>query len=378
MMRKTLFALVALLLLSAMAFAQTFEDFRLKWGGYFENRMNGWYGLAGLAIAICLLFNALAYMAGFALQSEELKRYAKSEFLQVSASSLLIFFAVSLLYMVSVDGGSPGASSAFGLMGYIVGGEGSSISCAAVPTGRFPIWSGPEPFGSGPLGAFKCKTQEKITALDRAYNNVVATNMPLERATSLCINLFGVPIYCGDWDIDLHKEVETSHLVATKIVSLLVPLHAQYSLAEYVQKNMLTVFLPFGLVLRIFPFTRGVGGLFIAIAIGFFFVFPTFFLLTDPTFVRVDEAAKNTIAGACFTGFRGATVLLAGVLSSTDTASISALANSQGAELVYQITIAAVFYPFIALAITLIFIRAMTPILGGDMGELMRMVARLG
>ena len=36
------------------------------------------------------------------------------------------------------------------------------------------------------------------------------------------------------------------------------------------------------------------------------------------------------------------------------------------------------FYPFVALVITLIFIRAMTPLLGGDTGELMKMVARLG
>ena len=27
-------------------------------------------------------------------------------------------------------------------------------------------------FGAGPMGAFKCKIQEKITALDNAYNNV--------------------------------------------------------------------------------------------------------------------------------------------------------------------------------------------------------------
>ena len=372
-MRKAPVALALLLLFSSLAFA-AFGDFKNKYGEYFSNRMDSWWGLAISAIMLCLFFNVLVHMAGMALQSEHLKRYARSEFLQVTASSLMIFFAVSFLYIVSSGGAGV---SAFDLMNYVLG-EGSAVSCAAAPEGVFRIWEDNGDFGPGPMEAFKCKVQEKISALDRAYNNVVQSNMPVERATSICINLFGVPVYCGDWDLALHNEMEQAHLVATKIVSLLMPLHAQFVLAEYIERNMLTVFLPAGLVMRILPLTRGVGGLFIAIAIGFFFVFPTFFLLTDPTFVKQDAPVRDTLQGVCFTGFRGSAVVLNGILSSNALSSQSALATASGAVLVFQITIATLFYPFVAFAVTLIFIRAMTPLLGGDLGELMKMVARLG
>ncbi len=367
-MKKIAIALFVLLVLCQLGFSD-FAGFEQEYGGMFESQFEGnWMELAVLAILVCLFFNTLTYMAGELMQSQGLKRYAKAEFLQVSASSLMIFFAVALLYGIT--------NSGFGFMGDILG-TGSTISCSAAEQGRMMIWDENEPFGSGPIGAFKCKVQAKINALDRAYNNVVAANMGMERLTSMCIYLFGAPVYCFDWDQDLHNRVEEAHLIATKIVSLLMPLHAQYVLAEYVQKNMLAIFLPVGLVLRIFPFTRGIGGLFIAIAIGLFFVWPTFFLLTDPTFVKQDERLDTQQQGMCYTGFRGASVVLAGVLSYGPN-SPEALATASGAELVFQITIATLFYPFVALVIALIFIRAMTPLLGGDLGELMKMVARLG
>jgi len=304
------------------------------------------------------------------------KNYAKAEFLQVSASSLMIFFAVALIFEVT-SGGSP--VSGFDFMGDIIGNGASSISCAAAQSGRFFIWKGENPFGQGPIGAFKCKLQEKINALDNAYEQVERANRPIEQLTSIVYYVLGVPVYSGDWDLGMHKRVEEAHLLSSKIVDLQVSLHAQFVLAEYIQKNMLSIFLPFGLVLRIFPITRGVGGLFIAIGVGFFFVWPTFFLLSDPSFVSVNNPPSQARQdGVCFTGFRGSAVVLAGVVATAGAGEQSDLAIAQGKDLVYQMTIATLFYPFVALVLTLIFIRAMTPLLGGDMGELMKMVSRLG
>jgi len=343
---------------------------------YFNNRVDGWWTLAVTAILICISFNTLVYMLGFALESQEVKNYAKAEFLQVSASSLMIFFAVDLIFNVSSGGQTV---AAFDFMGDLVGTGASSISCTATPGGRFILWKGDPQFGTGPIGAFKCKTQEKISAVDNAYDAVRSANYPLEQEESICYYLLGVPVWCGSWDLDLHKRVEQAHLLSSKMTDVSVSLHAQYVFAEYIQKNMLTVFLPFGLVLRIFPFTRGLGGLFIALGVGFFFVWPTFFLLTDHTFVKVDNPpAQSLQEGVCFSGFRGSSVVLAGVVMPGVAAQASDLAVTKGKDLVYQLTIGTVFYPFVALVLTLIFVRAMTPLLGGDMGELMRMVSRLG
>jgi len=370
-----------LLSLMQLAFSERTGDFAAyaqQQETYFQNRMDSWWILAVTAIMICVSFNTLLYMLGFALESQEIKNYAKSEFLQVSASSLMIFFVVALIFQVT-SGGSNETVGAIDFMSDLLGTGSSSISCTAAQTGRFYIWKGEAPFGSGPMGAFKCKLQEKISALDNAYENVKNANMPVEQGLSMCYYILGVPVWCGSWDLPTHKRVEEAHLVASKIVDLQVSLNAQFTLAEYVQKNMLTVFLPFGLVLRIFPLTRGIGGLFIAIGVGFFFVWPTFFLLTDPTFIKVNNPpSQPKQEGMCFTGFRGSTVLLAGIVQTGGAGQQSDLAILQGKDLVYQMTIATMFYPFIALVLTLIFVRAMTPLLGGDLGELMRMVSRLG
>jgi len=371
-MERKHIALAAFLLAIAgagLAFAETpTEAYGRGYEAAYGARLGSsgdWMPMAIAAVMICILFNVLLYMMGKVFESEELARYANSEFLQVSASSLAIFFAVALLFGQDTN--------VFLLMGQVLG-TGSSIDCAASPsgTGKFTLWH-----DGGPIDAFKCKTQEKITALEAAYDKTYAANLPVERLLSTCISMFGAPVFCWSWDLSFHKSVETAHLICTKIVGLLIPLHAQYALAEYVSQNMLAVFLPLGLVLRVFPLTRGVGGLLIAVAIGFFFVWPTFFILTDGSFVKADARGGESMQpGMCFTGFNGVATIVSVVDNGGGQA--SELASASGASLVYQISVAAMFYPFVALVITLIFIRAATPLFGGDMGELMKMVGRLG
>ncbi len=377
--RHAALALLALLLLALMPHADDAAQFRNEAGQSFQSSFeNNWQGIAIVAIAAGIFFNALVYMAGMALEAENLKRYARAEGLQITASALIIFFAVSLLYTLTNGAGQ--SLSALSFMGEVIG-SGSVIHCNAeqvkADNYNYNIWKD-YGFGRGPLAAFKCKVQEKITALDTAYSNLYNANMGPEKSLSICYMLFGAPVWCNSWDLSQHQKVEQNHLLTSKIVGLLMPLHAQYTLAEYLQQNMLAVFLPAGLVMRIFPFTRGLGGLFIAIAVGFFFVFPTFFVLTDSSFVKSDtQPVADTTAGMCFSGFKGAAVLQS-IANSQAAATEGSLAAMNTTELLYQITIGAMFYPFVALVLTLIFVRALTPLLGGDLGELMKMVARLG
>ena len=374
------FAFLLLANLAQSASPTAFSDYVDKQQAYFQTKVVDWWGLATLAILICISFNTLLYMLGVTLSSQEIKNYAKSEFLQVSASSLMIFFAVALIFTVTSGTVSPPQkSAAFDFMGDLLGDGASSIRCTAAPGNKFILWEGTSALGTGPIAAFKCKLQEKITALDNAYVNVEQKNQGVEQKTSTQIFMFGFPIWNGDWDLERHQEVEQAHLISSKIIDLEVSLHAQFALAEYVQKNMLSIFLPLGLVLRILPLTRGVGGLFISLGVGFFFVWPTFFLLTDPSFVVVNlPPAQAKQSGGCFVSFTGSTSVIAGLIADNGEAQALDAAISEARELVYSMTIATTFYPFVSLVITLIFIRAMTPLLGGDMGELMRMVSRLG
>ena len=339
-----------------------------------------WYGLAMAAIMLCVFLNGLLYMLGVGFGLESLKKYARAEFLQVTASAFMIVFAVALLYELSGSGGVGGG--AYKIMGQLLGTGGTTVACSAAPNGQFEIW-GDSQFGTGPIGAFKCKVQSNIDSAESCYDKLRDGNMAEEALASVCMSVFGAPVWCFDWLSDVHKDVEAVHYLTTKLVGLLITLNAQYAAAEYIQNTMLPVFLPIGLILRILPFTRGVGGLFIAVAIGFYFVWPTFYVLTDPTGVRVMQSNQNTqnaerTAGACFTGFKGAATLLSTYTLSTTGVSVTQAAAYDCSRDTADIFVSTFFYPFISFAITLMFIRFATPLLGGDMGDIMKAVARLG
>jgi hypothetical protein len=377
-----LLVMVAIASISSFAFAdiQSYaassgqEGFTQKFSDAYAGQPGSWYPIAMIAILLSIFFNVLLYMAGEAFHDEGLKRYVKAEFLQTTASALMIVFAVTLLYEISGGG-------AFRIMGEFLGTGGSTIGCAAVQGGRFNLWGTNPGFGSGPIAAFQCKTQERIDAAEACYSNVYSSNKAQEAFTSFCISFYGFPVWCNEWNLAWHQAVEQAHLIATKLVSALITLHAEYALAGYVQSAMLPVFLPIGLILRVAPQTRGVGGLFIAIAIGFFFIWPTFAVLSDPSLVRVNatEQPGAALTQGCFTGFKGAAVVMSTAFASTISGvGLSELSIENCSEALYEITISSIFYPFVAFVIALIAIRAMTPILGGDLGDLMKMVARLG
>lgn len=368
--------IIAVLLPSTAAAAdsQTFgSSTRQSFASKLDSQTGSWYPAAMAAILVSIFAIALIYMAGEAFHAENLKRYARGELLQTVASALMIIFAVALLYEVSGGG-------AFKLMGEALGGSGS-IGCAAAPQGRFLLWEDNAGFGSGPIGAFKCKTQERIDGAEACYQDIESKNRHQEAFLSFCLSFFGFPVFCNSWNFEAHQNVEENHLLATKLVSILIALHAEYALSDYVGSTMLSIFLPLGLVLRIFPFTRGVGGLLIAMAVSFYFVWPTFAVLSDPSLIRVvpTESPSDILQKGCFTGFKGAAVLMSNAFASTVSGvGISQLANESCTESLFQITVSTMFYPFVAFVVALIAVRALTPLLGGDLGDIMRMVGRLG
>jgi hypothetical protein len=232
---------------------------------------------------------------------------------------------------------------------------------------------------ANPPAVFLCKTQNLILTLDSVYDQVYEKNKNEEFQTSVSYNIAGVPVYFGEWS--WRTKVEQNHLLGDQITQLLVSLHAQYVLMGNIAENMLNVFLPIGLLLRVFPITRGVGGMFIATAIGFYFVFPVLYIINDPTFVKAPpapEGGAGTTQKACFQTFSGVTSAVAeiqrgaGVGGAASSLSIDDIANT-----VAQLRIDVMFFPFIAFAITIVFIRSASPILGGEAGDLIRMASKV-
>jgi len=58
------------------------------------------------------------------------------------------------------------------------------------------------------------------------------------------------------------------------------------------------------------------------------------------------------------------------------TGSIGSLFGDIGGMLA-ELTVGIIFYPFVALSVTIVFINTVAPILGGDAGEIARAVSKM-
>jgi hypothetical protein len=367
--------LLAMLALCAAAFAANWQDepvaeLRDIWEGTGYGGSVGWQALALLALATVFGFATLVYMFGRAFGSEPLKRWAKAEFMQAFASFFIVIFLIVLL------GGDAATFGAFQFINENVIGGNSRVMCG---TSAMIVNEG------GPFEVMRCKLKDKIGALDSLYDGIYRANRIKERLASACFMLFGMQVFCGDWNSDIHNAVEQNHMLGEKIIPLQIALQGQFAFTTYLERNLLNIFLPLGILMRIFPLTRGTGGLFIALAIGFYVVFPTAFILTDPSYVRIESEDKPPLASegnfgisACYPGFRGSAIIINSFFGSGPGGTGEDTRFSRRAiDVLPQLTIEIMFYPFIAFVITLMFVRAATPVLGGDTGELMRMVSKL-
>ncbi len=365
-----------LILLSPLLPAQVPSDFSWAHNGseqvarvqsYFQapNAANkipagDWFRVSMLALLICLFANAIIFTFAKAMHSTTAERFAVSEFYQVSASAILILVVVGLL------------SQAFGfiqLSGLLP--SGSNSNCYGA---NLNIWK------YGPTAIIQCKIQEKIQYTEGLFNQAKALNSNVESMTTLCLYVMSVQAYCGDWDSSLHTQMESAHLLANKLTPIAISLHAQYSFVAYLARNMLSVFLPLGILLRIFPGVRGIGGLLIAISIGFFFVFPIAYLLMDPSTTRPDPnqllPAPLTKPSPCFSTFSGAVSMITQMASTKQNTYATPDASQVGQELA-KLQTEAFIIPLAALAITLMFIQTFAPLLGGDAGEIMHFIAKV-
>ena len=216
------------------------------------------------------------------------------------------------------------------------------------------------------------KIQHKIRNDQTSKNNMNFLNFDL--------SFFGITVLKGNWLPDVYQSVESRRIINNLCTSLLVSLNAQSFLLSYIQINMLHVFLPLGIILRSFKFTRGVGALFIALAIGLYFIFPVIFVLLDPGFVATPLPESPAIPPNqyCYPTMGFATTVYntmvteSGVGTGMDNLSLNNLANSLS-----QVYLSLVLHPLISLFITLIFVRYMMTILGGDAYAMMKMVSKV-
>ncbi|MBI5046616.1 hypothetical protein HZC07_02695 [Candidatus Micrarchaeota archaeon] len=192
-------------------------------------------------------------------------------------------------------------------------------------------------------------------------------------------SIFGITIYKGDWVSGLFRSTEMTRIVNNLSTVLIIGLNAQSVLLEYLRMNMLNVFLPFGILLRSFYFTRGPGALMIALAIGMYFIFPIFFVLLDPGFTPTAQLNLPPVVNSppyCYPTMSN-TVSVLTTLENGGFGSSAGLNFAAIREDLAKQYFNLIIHPLVALSLTLVFIRYLESILGGDAYELTKMVGKV-
>ncbi len=170
---------------------------------------------------------------------------------------------------------------------------------------------------------------EAITVNGHIYPSLITSTVALLIPTTLLYIAIGTIS-----TININFIVVSVGLAGLKI--MLGPLHgivdflaanifviaAQAALLKFIALTAIPVILPVGLILRTFYFTRKLGGALIAIAIGFFAIFPMTYVLD----AQLMDSYSNGTSAAIFSS---ASAAIAGAINSTQSISSSSFQISQ-------------------------------------------------
>ncbi|MEW5996281.1 MAG: hypothetical protein AB1657_01665 [Candidatus Micrarchaeota archaeon] len=309
-----------------------------------------WFLTAVLAVLVTGIILGIIYGLAYAFNMGGLKRYAVSEFLQLAATALMVIFLVLMIE----------TGSAF-VAGLVPG----QITCKGAPM-------------TEPIGAAMCRTDERLEYFDNLFNTIKELDKWPERQYHLSITAYGVPVYQGLWDDSVHRTVETYHYIATKISSIMISLNAQMFVLKYIKETMLAVFLPLGIVLRVFHFTRGIGGFFISLALALYFIYPSVLFMMDSTFGAPPEVPQLVQArpDLCNMPVFGG-ISIAAVPGQSLAGSSGMLINIGNITSFVSTVFVRLFYEnMVAFAVALTAVRYGTMLLGGESGVFLSMVTR--
>ncbi|MEM2174420.1 MAG: hypothetical protein QXI58_02200 [Candidatus Micrarchaeia archaeon] len=339
-----------------------------------------WQIISIILVSISFAFSAIAYMLYKIFGTEGLRRFANSEFL--AALSTLIIVASIVVFISILE---------------------EKVVNLAIETAKV----------SNPSIA------AELNKLPKEMKTVFSYPLTYLEDVINCARVTWARIVCADILVDMgigQKGLAAGPLLGIRnslyeanssVSYLLFLLYLQYHLLIFSQQTMLTIFLPIGILCRIFPLTRGIGNVFIAVAIGFYFVLPLSYYLVLGGLYAPDIETKCAFRAAeinynweCAKIFAGSAALsflpslaaewgkaqFPGVFSS-DIARIGGVAAASVPALLYfrdevvsiiaELNMFAIIYPFAAVAITLTFIRSFAILLGTRAEDLVQGILKL-
>jgi hypothetical protein len=336
---------------------------------------SSWVYVALLAVIISALIVSLAYMTGSFFGNQMLLAWAKNELFQVMASAFIIGTLIGTLTFVQA-----GLASEIARTG---------TACAG----------------------FNCHIRLADNYLETVYNDTgvmaesvirVNTLVSLIRSIRIIPELFEAPYFGITVQpfSGLGILAETLKTTLDTIMKIMMLLKLQQILLSYIEFALFPILLVMGIVLRTFFFTRKLGGLLIAIAIGLYLVYPMFFVIAHTMWLGTMH--KDRMASTSFSTNIGSYVVISHTekdienvvyadidqtTGETGFTRLEKLRQSTGhlkekigyyvdqeyiigeggfLEKTSILLVYATFIPFIALMVTIGFVRGLSMLLGGD------------
>jgi hypothetical protein len=285
-MRKVL---LVFLLIAACAFAATnvteFEgNFTQKTGAATQEIFHDWRPLSILAIAASIVLVAIAYAIGIGMETPEIKAWAGSELVQAFTNLVIIAVLMATIALLDVVAQEMVQSSGLSLGAGCTGGQ----SCLGTVADMY-------------LASYidTAKADAKSIVVDSiSYGGWTGRRFGLTCTSILCLQIGASGGFTGNYLLDQDR----LNLVFEYYSNLMASLEAQRFFLGKVGFNIGPLLLAAGIVARSFFFTRKVGGLLMAVAIGIMFFLPGMYVfdwLTLDTTLTGDKANTDAESPFC-------------------------------------------------------------------------------
>jgi len=358
-----------------------------------------WQGVGMIAVFIAFLFASLAYMVGSFLSNASLIAWSKSEVLQAAGSALIMAGLVAGFSAVNALGAGIGNDS--GLTG---------LTCTDARIAQVPAAMNDA-----------CHIAIAQRYLEIVYENLFEMNKYLLKTASAYLILADLNINFETlsppwltWNIapfpGINMIVEGLSNMFDLLMKTMLIVKMQEMALEYVWRALFPILVVAGVILRSFFFTRRLGGLLIALAVAAYAVVPMLYMLSfnildrttahsyviiiDPGNLERETGVIGS-GGPVGTDCGGLAASISGSLGAKEKCDIASrmasLNRRQGGflyfiervfdpsnennwyygddgliEKVARVLLYATFIPFAVLMGTIAFVKAFSPLMGGD------------
>ncbi|MFA5930289.1 MAG: hypothetical protein WC861_05385 [Candidatus Micrarchaeia archaeon] len=249
-------------------------------GAASKTGMMGWDLIAGVAVAIMVLLLALSYMAAVFLADDRLKAWVIRELGQVFFSALILVTVIALvgsidswLHLLSLAGGTTWQN-------YVNNG----VCCAPGTACASPIGTQSRgrachiEIASDYLQVLYESTRQSASA-DLSNYGMFAFLSHLSISKTMVLKfLAGKSTYPF---AGLEIAAEFFSLLFDMSIKTMMLLRSQQIFLDFLWYPLFPVMLSMGLVLRIFYFSRKLGGMLVALGLALYVVFPMFYVLAN-------------------------------------------------------------------------------------------------